>query len=430
MGRGRFSALAVLALALAGAARAQAQDANEIVSVTEREKLQQADLGIHVGSFLLLPSVDLSLSHSDNVYAVDTGKRGDFFADTRADISLTSQFSRHALNATAYYDRNTYFKLTTETTSQYGAAVDGRYDIGGDGSFSVAGGYDRVAESRTSLDSFTQATKPVLYDMVHGDASFTDKFGPLTAILGLRVRHYNYHDAIFGALRVDQSFRDFTIGAGTLDLAYDLHGLTNFVVHGEIERRRYDTRFGDTDFNLATMTDRSANGTRIEAGLQHEVTSLMQATVRLGWMHYSYPDPRLHAFSAFSYHADLIWNITPLTTIQGSADRRVDETVSATFAGNLRDEFRLDVRHELLRNLVLLADTRYAVIRPTSVDAQAAIGQTLARSHEFAISGGAHYYIGRYVRLEANFLHTQRRSDDPGLAFRENVATIGITFSR
>lgn len=430
MGRGRFTALAMLALALGAGSRARAQDANDIVSVTEREKLQQADLGIHVGSFLLLPSVDLSLSHSDNVYAANTGKQGDFFADTRADIRLASQFSRHALEASAYYDRNTYFKLTGESTSQYGAAADGRYDIGGNGSLTIAGGYDRVAESRTSLDSFTEASKPVLYDLYHGDASLTEKFGPLTAILGLRVRHYNYHDAIFGSQRIDQSSRDFTIGAGTVDLAYDLHGLTNVVVHGEVERRRYDLRYGDAGFDLATMTDRSANGERIEAGLQHQVTSLMQATVRLGWMHYSYPDPRLRSFGALSYHADLIWNVTPLTTIQGSADRRVDETLSTSFAGNLRDEFKLDVRHELLRNLVLLADTRYASIRPTSVDAQAAAGQILAHSHEFEIGAGAHYYIGRYIRLEANFLHTQRHSDDAGLAFRENVATIGITFSR
>lgn len=428
MGRGRNTALTLLALSLAGGARAQAQ--TSIVSVTERETLQQADLGIRLGSFLLLPQVDLSLSHSDNVYATGTDKRSDFFVDTRADISLNSQFSRNALNASAYFDRNTYFKLNGEDTSQFGGAVDGRYDIGADGSLSASGGYDRVAESRTSLDSFTQASKPVLYDMVHGSASFTDKFGPLTAILGLRVRHYNYHDAIFGSTRVDQSYRDFTIGAGTIDLAYDLHGLTNFVVHGEIERRRYDLRYGDAGFDLATMTDRSANGARIEAGFQHQVSSLMQATVRLGWMHYSYPDPRLRSFGAFSYHADLIWNITPLTTIQGSADRRVDETLSTTFAGNLRDEFRLDVRHELLRNLILLLDSRYAAIRPTSVDTEAALGQTLAHSHEFEIGGGAHYYIGRHIRLAANFLHMQRTSDDPGLAFKENVATIGITFSR
>lgn len=430
MGRGRYTALTLLAFSFAAGSRAQAQDANAIVSVTERETLQQADLGIHVGSFLLLPQVDLSLSHSDNVYAANTDKRSDFFVDTRADIALNSQFSRHALNTSAYFDRNTYFKLTGENTSQFGGAVAGRYDIGADGSLKASGGYDRVAESRTSLDSFTQASKPVLYDLVHGETSFTDRFGPLTAILGLRVRHYNYHDAIFGSQRIDQSFRDFTIGAGTVDLAYNLHGLTNFVVHGEIERRRYDLRYGDGGFDLATMTDRSANGTRVEAGLQHQVSSLMQATVRLGWMHYSYPDPRLRSFSAFSYHADLIWNVTPLTTIQGSADRRVDETLSTTFAGNLRDEFRLSVRHELLRNLVLLLDSRYASIRPTSVDTQALLGQTLARSHEFEIGGGAHYYIGRYIRLDANLLHMQRTSSNAGYAFRQNVATIGITFSR
>jgi hypothetical protein len=429
MRRSRLTTLGLLALSFSFATRAGAQTA-DVQSVTEREKLQQADLGIHLGSFLVLPQLDLTMNHGDNIDATDTNKRGDFYLNTRIAVAVNSDFSRNALNASAYYDRDTYFKLTSENTSQYGAQLDGRYDVGADGGLTVAGGYDRVAESRTSLDSFFEASSPVLYDLYHGSASFSDRFGRLATVFGVQARHYTYHDADLGNQKIDQSFRDFTVVQGNVDLAYDIHSLTNLIVHGSIERRRYDERFGDADFNPATTTDQSANGVRIEVGIQRQITSLLQATVRGGWLHYSYPDPRLRSLGAASYHADLIWNLTPLTTIQGSADRRVDETVSTSSAGNLRDEFRLAVRHELLRNLVLLFDTRYANIRPTAFNDTVAAGLTLAHSREFEISGGAHYYIGRYVRLDASVLHTQRRSMNSTIAFTENVGTIGVTFSR
>jgi hypothetical protein len=431
MGRGRFTALGLLALSLAAGTKVDAQSSNpNLQSVTEREKLQTKDLGIKLGSFLLLPQIDLSISHGDNIYATDHDKRGDFYLDTRAQVAVKSQFSRHALDASAYYDRNTYFKLTSENTSQYGAKADGRYDLSADGFVTVAGGYDRVAESRTNIDSITAASKPVLYDLYHGDASFSDTFGPLNAVLSFHDRNYRYHDAVFGSTTVDQSYRDFTVLQGEADLAYDLHHMTSFIVHGTVERRRYDLGFGDAGFDPAILTDRSANGVRIEAGLQHQVTSLVQATIRLGWLHYSYEDPRLNSLSAFSYHGELIWNVTPLTTIQASADRRVDETVSITYAGNLRDEFRIGAQHELLRNLILNVDGRYAAIRPSAVNETAAVGQLLSRSHELELGGGGHYYIGRNIRVNANFTHTQRRSNDDSLAFSENVGTVGISFFR
>ena len=410
--------LGFTALASACSSIALAQTTLPLQSVTERER-QLADTdGVRFGSFVLRPQAEGALTYDDNIYAGPVLGVDDIFVRTRVDLDLQSNFVRHGVNAQAYVDGETYFDRTGEDALQFGVGGGAFYDLGADTRLTAAAGYDHLAESRSNLNSARLAPERILYDTLHADAGLAHNFGPLETRVSGRVRSYDYDSIAIGGITINQDSRDFTVAEGALDLAYGVHGLTRFIAHGSYERRLYDIGLGDPAFVPALQVDRSAKGYRLEAGVERDVTELIQATLRIGYLHYQYDDPRISELGAFSYHADVVWNVTPLTTITAAAERRLDETVSPQSAGNLRDEIRLGARHELLRNLILLADMRHAHIRTVN---------TPLDSDEFEVGVGAHYYVGRIGRVEFAANHAQRTSADPAIEFRRNTVTIGFT---
>lgn len=415
----RARVLACFAVGLFPCAQAMAQE-TPLDAVTERERTQHATEGMRIGSFRLDPSADAALAYSDNIYAVDTGKQDDLVATTEARLNLDSDFSRNALSGKAYVSRQSYVTHTTEDATTYGGQIAGRYEIGSHTAIDATGAYDHLVESRSQLNSNRLSDRRIGYDSWLGRLGVSHDFVNLRVNAFGRYQKYEYDTATVGGVPEDQSFRNFGVAEGTLELLYGIQDLTRFVVRGTVEHRRYDLRPGDPGFDPVTMLDRSADGYRIEGGIQRSVTNLIQATLRVGYMHYNYADTRLRDISAFSYHADAVWNITPLTSLNLIVDRRVDETISPLFSGNLRDEGRVVLKHELLRDLVLSGDVRYAYIRLLGSD---------TRSRELETGLGANYYIGRHLLLDLDLRHNQRLSNDDTIRFTANMATLGVRYT-
>lgn len=397
------------------------------MSVADRERLinggagTSSGTGIRLGSFVLNPLLLIDSQYNDNIFATDTGRRGDVFLTAHPEVALRSDFGRNAIAGRAYFERSFHAKYQGEDVSQYGGAIDGRYDISRSTRLTGGVSFDHAAESRGSLGTFRQTAKPAEFSSTVAAAALAQDFGSLSLSAGGRVRTLRYSDALLGATRVDQTYRDLNIVGGTLSAGYGFHELTRLIVVADVERRRYVLRPGEPGFDPVTSIDRSADGFRIEAGVSRELSALITGSLRVGYIRYDYTDTRLRDIGGFSYFGDLDWRVTPLTTITASASRRLDETTSPVTAGNLRDEVRLRVDHELLRRLVLNADVRYASIRPSGA---------FANSREFELSAGARYYIGRNLRIQAELRRSQRDSRDRNIAFRSNAVLIGLRLAR
>jgi hypothetical protein len=396
-----------------------------VQSVTSRERTRLEDNAHQIGAFLVNPQIAIGATYNDNIYATDTDKRGDVFLTVRPTIDVRSTWSRHGLNVSAYYDRDVHAEYTGEDVSQYGAAVDGRYDISRQTRAYLGIDVARSAETRGSLSSFLRSVEPVRFNSFIANGALEQDLGSLRLRGEGRFRRVTYGDAALpdGTI-LDQQFRNFDIYSGTLQASYDLNTLTSFVLRGTLEQRRYDLRPGDVGFDPLTSTDRSGNSSLLEIGVTREITTLLSGTVRIGYLRFRYPDPRLNDLDGISYYANINWNITPLTTVRAIAQRRVDETTSPITAGNLRDEVSISVDHELLRQVILHADARKGWINPSIADGVTTVLDTSSQETEFGI--GARYYVGRKLRFDAGYTYQQRTSDNPLLAYVANVATIGV----
>lgn len=427
----RLAVLLVVVLSsgiwLPSAASAQDDEDERGQSVTDREKARLEHVTIPVGGFALKPQIEVDGSYDDNIFATDTDRRGDFYTTVHPSIDAHSLWSRHSLDIKAYFDHDFHAKYSSEDTSEYGISADGRYDVSHQTRIYLSGSAIHTAEKRGNLSSFSNTGEPVRYDSFQGLAAIEQNFGALGFRVESRVRRLSYSDAILADGSVDsQKFRDQTIVSSALQASYDLNTLTQFVIRGTEESRRYDLRPGDPGFDPVTQIDRSGDSTRIEAGIVRDLTGLLSTTVRVGYLNFRYPDPQLRNINAFSYYGSLNWNVTPLTTVSGTAQRTVDATTSPYTAGNLRDEISLTVDHELLRTLVISGNARVAWIKPSIL--KGLPNAIVASSREQEIGFEARYYFLPRLRFTGNYDYQARESSNKAIAFKENVITVGVSY--
>ncbi|MET0373272.1 MAG: outer membrane beta-barrel protein, partial [Rhizorhabdus sp.] len=362
---------------------AQAQEVPPHVGVADRARPAFDPLGIRAGSVLLYPAVTGRVEYDDNVMASSAGKSGDTIFYVEPEVRIRSDFTRHAFDARAYYGRSFHRKLETEDSSEYGLTGRGVVDVTRRTRIRLGGSYEHNAENRSSLSSFTGSRTPVKFDRLAGSLGLEQEVGDFVLLGRGEYRRISYEDAVdpLGNI-IDLKFRNLKLKIATGQISYRLRSGTTAFVRVAADRRTYDLRPGDAGFDPFTQTDRSGKGLRAEAGLGLELTSLIYGNIRLGYLRQNYDDIKLRDSSGLSYGADILWNVTPLTTFRLTAERSVDETSSQTTAGNLRSEFTAKVDHELLRYVILSAGTRYARINPA--------GPT-ARSREVEANLGVRY---------------------------------------
>ena len=378
--------------------------------------------GIRAGSFLLFPTVTGRAEYDDNVLASAAGKQGDRIFYLEPELRIRSDLGRHAVDGKVYYHRSFHDKLGSEDATEYGATGRGVVDMTRRTRIKLSGGYERNAENRRSLASFSGSRSPVRFDMSSASLGLEQEVSDFT-LSGKgdyqRIAYADTTDALGNV--IDLKFRNLKVRSATAQIDYRLRSGTTAFVRAIKESRRYDLRPGDPGFDPFTQTDRSADGLRIEGGVGLELTSLIYGNVRIGYLRERYTDPKLRDVDGLSYGADLLWNVTPLTTLRFTATRSVDVTSSQTTAGNLRNEFSAKVDHELLRYVILSAGLRRAHIDPA--------GPT-AKSREFEGDVGVRYLMNRQVELRGGFAYEERSSANAAIRFSGQRIFLGLTFKR
>lgn len=416
------------ALAL-GIGSASAQDRDTYgSSVTSRENSRLREEGLRAGSFLVMPQISADLVYNDNIQASNANAASDGIATIRPELTVESDWNNHLVKLDGFYQRAAYFENSTEDVSEFGTAFNGRLDIARQTRLSAILDYNRTAERRGDLGSFRATVERVQFSTLGGTLRLDQTLGDLVLRAEGRARQWRYDDALLqnGSV-LDQKFRDFKVVSGSVQAGFNVSPITQFFARATIEARRYDLRRGDIGFDPLTQIDRSADSVRLELGVQREITQLLLANVRIGYLNFRYPDPTVRDFKVLAYAATVRWNVTPLTSIYLDGERSVDETVSPTTAGNLRDEVRLRVDHELLRNLVLTARARLGWIKPSL--AAAAAGTAVSRNREREFLFEPRFYMTSRLRLHFNLRHQARTSSNAGQSFKANSVTLGFNYA-
>ena len=320
--------------------------ANETVVNRPRPALDP--IGIRLGGFQLFPQLEIGGVYNDNIFAREDDKTSDLTYAIEPRIELTSNWSRHALDAGVDAAIRRFRDNGGEDHEDYTIWAGGRVDVSRSGYLASEIRHARRHEDRESPND-VQGLERTAFDISSVAVSYQTRPGSnrLTMRLAGEYRDFAYEDSLGSSGPINNADRDRGVLSGTLRLGYAPTPYYSLFVQAETRSIDYDDQFDDAGFQ------RDFDGDEISLGVAIDYSGLIFGDFFFGYRSDSFNDPRFADIDEPSFGVDLAWNITGLTTLSLSGRRSVEPTTIVDVSGIVETNFGLRVDHELLRNLIL-----------------------------------------------------------------------------
>jgi hypothetical protein len=382
-------------------------------SVTERARPGYDAAGIRAGGFMVYPSVSLTGSYDDNIYATPTNETDDFITTLAANLAVNSTWSRHALNLNARVSQDFYADNSDEDRLNWQVGGDGQIDVTSQTALTGSLAYAQLHEDRGDPSSPAAADEPIEYNLFTGSAAISQDFARMTATLGGEYRNYDYDDGSTAAgVNIDQDFRDRDEYIERLRLAYNLSPDTNVYVEGQMDQREYDQQ------PPAVAFTRDSEGWQVVVGSEFRLTNLAQGGAYIGYQEREYDAAGFADTDGIAYGANVDWFVTPLTTVTFRADQSVEETTVGGASGYDRQVFGIDVDHELMRNVILSGGASYG---------NNDFNQSVREDDLIGAHAGISYLLNRNFDIGLRYTFEDRDSNIATADYTRNVVGLTLT---
>ena len=383
------------------------------VTVLQRPHPETDALGVRAGAFLVFPQVEVSANATSNVFGATDDAVADGYAIIAPRIEARSQWSRHELTAHARGNFRRYFDYPIKNEDGYDVGVESRLDIIGDSNLRAAVNADRLYINQFSGDfpQFSAASVPL--DRQVASLRGTWAFNRLQLIGDVNVTRLNYGDtrALDGSL-IDQDYLDRTATRLTARAEYSISPVTSLFVQGIYVAHEY--RNAGIDF------DRSGDELRVIGGAAFDLTPLIRTRLGIGYLSRKYDTAGVSDLSGLALDAQVDYLVTQLTTITLAARRDVRDAIIIGSPGYTASRLGLEVDHELLRNLILIARGDVEKDDFARIDRE----DTL-----FHAGIGATYTINRSMVVAPSIDYSNRDSSGSRLGQRFNEVRAGISLT-
>jgi hypothetical protein len=260
---------------------------------------------------------------------------------------------------------------------------------------------------------------PTEYHVTGVDLTYVRQPGKLGLRVDTTVTSYDFNNTTSSTgATIVQNFRDRIEYVVAPRVTYEIIPGYNAFVRVLGNERQYFSQ--DPDFAPGTKVRRNSHGWEINAGTAISLSRILAAEVYVGFLQQFYENPLLKSPSGFAFGGNVIWNVTPLTSIVGSFSQSVAETTLDPASSSLETNVQLQVQHELLRNLVLVGTLAYTKDRYQGDP---------RRDNTFGGDLGARYLLNRQWSATADLTYSRRDSNVLGGGYERFLGTIGIRLS-
>lgn len=343
----RAAVLSAPAAVIILAALALPAFAQEPVHVLDRPKPEFDPVGGRVGSFFIYPKAELETRYESNVFATENNVEDDFIGVFNPQVSILSDWSRHALRAEAGAEVGRYAEFTDESYEDFFLRSDGRLDVLRSTRLTADVDLARRHEDRSSPDDVNGESPTEYYDLAGGVGASYQR----SAILlsgDARVRYLDFQDVDSGTGgTINNDDRDRNIATAGGRVGYEIVPGYLAFIGGEYNNRNYISDLDDNGL------DRDSQGYNLQAGAQFRLSGITRGEIGVGWQEQFYADSTLNDISGFSFSLGLTWFATELTTVEVFGSRSIEETTLQGASGYINSQLRVEVAHELLRNVIL-----------------------------------------------------------------------------
>ena len=353
-----------------------------VTVLSRRRELYEAQ-ATHIGGFTITPALEEWVGYDSNVEGLPNGPGSGVF-DTSASLGVESDWGRNALSANVSVSDSRYFELPGEDHTDWTASLGGYYTLGRGG---LSLGYAHLAEHELGTEFGALAsTSPVAYTVEDYRASYDVNLARFTFTPNVEFQQFSFGKADTGGVVVDDTYRDRRLLQGGVTTRFDLGSDRGVLLELQGVQTVYPRRSANSD-------SISSDGFLGLTGIDYQASGVFRYRLLAGLETRSFASAAYGSTTTPIAEASVTWTPTGLTTITDTLAREVDSPASAGVADYVYTVNRLDVDHELQRNILLHGSFAYQVADYLGHGSQDAV--------TFGVS--ATWLISRLVRVSADY---------------------------
>lgn len=337
------SSLSLLLLLISGAVSA----VDDATSATESEL--QKKPGFYTDSFRILPEVQLTAYHDDNVYASQTDTVSDNVAILTPRVTLKSLWDRHQLGFDTGANIGRYQDNGSEDYEDYWLKADGKYEISSSTGLFAGVGHERKHEGRAEKESVQSADAPTLYTVDGVQAGIRHQLADYAIRFGLTYEQLDFDNV--GDLINDD--RDRSVSGLGLRVSKPITELTKWFAQGLMNQRKYDDAQDSAGYN------RDSSGYTLAIGASHRLAQGGKVEAFVGLLSQEYEDPAFDRVNDVDFGLNLLWYPMQNLKLTAQVQRQLKETTELGASGYLSTGAELQLEKKLSSKLVGYASYGY-----------------------------------------------------------------------
>lgn len=366
-------------------------------TVLGRSRPDYDPIGMRVGDFFWFPHAEVDEVYNSNIFALPS-PTSDYITLLQPGFDLLSSLPSNAINLHAGAAAGFYAQNPTQNTATGFVSTDGRLDVDANSGFFGNALVAHLYIPRNSPNSPGNAAEPVTYNQESSGFGYQQSGRRLgyEADLGVTATQYNPVPLISGG-SASQSTANAIIPQAALRVSYEFIPDYRAYVRASGSVYNYPvTPPGGVSFNSTVY--------RVDAGLQILPRHLLYGEMYVGYLTQRFQTSNLPSTSTPDAGGRLVWNVTPLTTLNFNGIRTFqtnNPTIGVTGSGYLQSLVTASADHELRHNLLLNA---YAGYENDSY-------QGISRNDNvFSAGASIKYLLSRNLYLAGSYGYLQRTS--------------------
>jgi hypothetical protein len=387
------------------------------VSVRQRPHPGYEALGVREGAFMIWPKLNTTVEYNSNIFATSSGAQTDTVWHVSPEVDLTSNWSRHALDAYVRATINRFSDFTSENTEDYSVGAQGRLDVLRNAQINGGANWNRLTEPRTSAASLGQA-KPVQYELSSTFVSGAREFNRLRVSGRVDAQNFIYLNENGNRQQHDRDHL-LTVLTGRADYAVS----PDTAIFVQVAGNNRDYRLSGTPSVLATypgFQNRDSKGVEALVGANFELSALLRGEIGVGYLKQSYDNTNFKDISGLGARAQVEWFPTQLTTVTLTGSRTVEDAGIIGASGYLSTNVGAQVDHELLRNVIVSGQASYGNDDYRGVDRQ---------DKRYGGGVSATYLLNRSLGVTVGYNHFKQNSRGAAGSGDFTVDKVGATLT-
>ena len=359
----------------------------------------------------VIPGLSTGITYDSNVYATPNQPRGDQLLSVSPSLRVQKQGDGHSLTLSASGTETRYRHYPSEDSTDYQIDATGRQRVNAYGDIFAGLGYGRAHEDRTSPDDVL-GKRPTVFTDASAHIGLTQRLSPLSLTVGTTLDHLTFNNVTSAAGQViDNTDRSRNVVGVGLRLGYGISQHLDLFVQGTYDERNYLRKIDDYGYR------RDSQGDSWVIGVATRDTRSVRGELYAGWLSQRYADPRLPGIAAPTVGANVLWKMSPQTTLDAFVDRSAQETTLLGASGYVDTNVGLHINRDVSERLSAHA----------GVDVTRSDFRGLGRRDDLYIgSFGVSYRLHRRWLIDASYRQLQRHSNVPDAEYYRNEIYLGL----